>query len=65
MGAFFFFLINAHGSLAQSYLADCNFQEEVRKLAVKFGLANKDRKDSQGICFLGKVCIECFFALMY
>lgn len=27
---------------------------EVRELAQKFNLPNKDRKDSQGICFLGK-----------
>ena len=27
---------------------------EVRKLAKKYNLPNKDRKDSQGICFLGK-----------
>lgn len=30
-------------------------KEEVRKLADKFDLANKDRKDSQGLCFLGKI----------
>ncbi|MBU0577648.1 tRNA 2-thiouridine(34) synthase MnmA, partial [Patescibacteria group bacterium] len=30
-------------------------KDEVRKLAEKFDLPNKDRKDSQGICFLGKV----------
>lgn len=30
-------------------------KEEVRKLANKYNLPNKDRKDSQGICFLGKL----------
>ncbi|KAJ4837552.1 hypothetical protein Tsubulata_030800, partial [Turnera subulata] len=39
-------------------------KDEVRKLASTFNLPNKDRKDSQGICFLGKenilVCIEGF-----
>jgi len=30
-------------------------KKEVRKLAEKFDLPNKERKDSQGICFLGKV----------
>ncbi|XP_059665259.1 uncharacterized protein LOC132311376 [Cornus florida] len=33
----------------------CIPKHEVRKLAKKFGLPNKDRKDSQGICFLGKI----------
>lgn len=28
---------------------------KVRELAVQFNLANKDRRDSQGICFLGKI----------
>ncbi|HLP79333.1 MAG TPA: tRNA 2-thiouridine(34) synthase MnmA [Acidobacteriota bacterium] len=28
---------------------------EVRELAKKYDLPNKDRKDSQGICFLGKI----------
>ncbi len=46
--------------LTQSQLAKAMFpighfkKEEVRKLAQEFDLANKDRKDSQGICFLGK-----------
>ncbi|KAL5805103.1 hypothetical protein ACOSQ3_031903 [Xanthoceras sorbifolium] len=30
-------------------------KDEVRKLAAKFDLPNKDRKDSQRKCFLGKV----------
>ena len=30
-------------------------KKEVRELAEKFDLPNKDRKDSQGICFLGKI----------
>ncbi len=30
-------------------------KNEVRKLAHKFNLPTKDRKDSQGICFLGKI----------
>lgn len=29
-------------------------KEQVRKLAKKYNLPNQDRKDSQGICFLGK-----------
>ncbi|KHN25243.1 GTPase Der [Glycine soja] len=33
----------------------CIPKDEVRKLATKFDLPNKDRKDSQGICFLGKI----------
>lgn len=30
-------------------------KSEVRRLAYKFNLSNKNRKDSQGICFLGKL----------
>lgn len=30
-------------------------KSEVRSLAAQFNLPNKDRKDSQGICFLGKL----------
>ncbi len=30
-------------------------KSEVRELAEKYDLANKERKDSQGICFLGKL----------
>ena len=33
---------------------------EVRKIAKKIGLPNADRKDSQGICFVGKVDIKEF-----
>ncbi|MEK7059167.1 MAG: tRNA 2-thiouridine(34) synthase MnmA [Patescibacteria group bacterium] len=33
---------------------------EVRRLAAKFGLATADKKDSQGICFVGKVGIKEF-----
>ena len=31
------------------------FKKDVRKLAKKFGLPNSEKKDSQGICFLGKI----------
>lgn len=47
--------------LSQAQLARALFpighlrKEEVRELAKKFDLPNKDRKDSQGICFLGKL----------
>jgi len=30
-------------------------KNQVRELAQKYNLVNKDRKDSQGICFLGKI----------
>ncbi|NTW13525.1 MAG: tRNA 2-thiouridine(34) synthase MnmA [Candidatus Moranbacteria bacterium] len=35
-------------------------KEEVRKLAVTYALPNATRKDSQGICFLGKVPFDKF-----
>ncbi|KAL9455180.1 hypothetical protein AB3S75_010566 [Citrus x aurantiifolia] len=40
----------------------CISKEEVRKLATQFDLPNKDRKDSQGICFLGKIKFSEFVA---
>jgi tRNA-specific 2-thiouridylase len=35
-------------------------KEDVRKIAKKMGLATADKKDSQGICFVGKVGIREF-----
>ena len=35
-------------------------KSKVRKLARKFGLPNAERKDSQGICFIGKVNVGNF-----
>ncbi|OIW05731.1 hypothetical protein TanjilG_23517 [Lupinus angustifolius] len=40
----------------------CIPKDEVRRLASKFDLPNKDRKDSQGICFLGKIRFSDFVA---
>jgi len=37
-------------------------KSEVRALARKIGLPNADRKDSQGICFVGKVSMKDFLA---
>ncbi|GMH00048.1 hypothetical protein Nepgr_001887 [Nepenthes gracilis] len=37
-------------------------KDEVRKLAKKYNMPNKDRKDSQGICFLGKIKFSEFVA---
>ncbi len=35
-------------------------KEQVRQLAQKFDLPNKERKDSQGLCFLGKISFRDF-----
>jgi tRNA-specific 2-thiouridylase len=35
---------------------------EVRKLAKKFGLATADKKDSQGLCFIGKIDVKEFLS---
>ena len=35
---------------------------EVRKLAKKFGLPTSDKKDSQGLCFIGKIDFKEFLA---
>ncbi|XP_042513110.1 tRNA-specific 2-thiouridylase MnmA [Macadamia integrifolia] len=40
----------------------CISKDEVRKIAEKMDLPNKDRKDSQGICFLGKIKFSEFVA---
>ncbi|XAR57624.1 tRNA sulfurtransferase [Bertholletia excelsa] len=40
----------------------CIPKDEVRNMAKVFGLPNKDRKDSQGICFLGKIKFSEFVA---
>lgn len=37
-------------------------KSEVRKIAAKAGLPNAERKDSQGICFLGKLKMSDFLA---
>lgn len=52
--------------LSQDQLAKLLFpighlkKEEIRRLAAEFDLATKDRKDSQGICFLGKISFADF-----
>lgn len=49
------------GQISQKQLSRAFFpigkfrKDEVRGLAEKYELPNKDRKDSQGICFLGKI----------
>lgn len=35
-------------------------KSEVRELARKFGLPNAEKKDSQGICFIGKINVQQF-----
>ena len=53
-------------TLTQKQLKHCLFplgditKPEVRKLAQKFNLPNADKKDSQGICFLGRVDLKDF-----
>lgn len=53
-------------NLRQDQLARLTFpighlkKEQVRKLAKKYNLPNQNRKDSQGICFLGKVSYNKF-----
>ena len=52
--------------LLQEQLEQCLFpigdlsKAEVREEAHRFGLANADRPDSQGICFLGRVPVDDF-----
>ncbi len=35
-------------------------KQEIRKVAKKFGLANHDKKDSQGVCFVGQLDMKEF-----
>lgn len=47
--------------LSRAYFPLGNFNKhQVRELAKKFELANMDRKDSQGICFLGQIKFDEF-----
>lgn len=43
-------------------IGDIVSKSEVRKLAQKFGLPTAEKKDSQGICFVGKVGIKDFLS---
>lgn len=53
-------------TLKQKQLAKCLFpigeylKPEVRKMAKKFGLPNHDKKDSQGVCFVGSLNMKSF-----
>ncbi len=53
-------------TLKQKQLERCFFpvgdylKPEVRKLAKKFGLANHNKKDSQGVCFIGPLNMKNF-----
>ena len=53
-------------TLTQEQLRHCLFpigdykKDEVRKMAKKFGLPNWDKKDSQGICFVGPLEVREF-----
>ena len=53
-------------TLKQKQLKKCLFpigyytKPEVRKLAKKFGLPNHDKKDSQGVCFIGPLDMKGF-----
>ncbi|MDP3697738.1 MAG: tRNA 2-thiouridine(34) synthase MnmA [Candidatus Taylorbacteria bacterium] len=53
-------------TLTQKQLKHCLFpignytKPEVRKLAKKFGLPNHDKKDSQGVCFIGPLDMKDF-----
>ncbi|MEA1929406.1 MAG: tRNA 2-thiouridine(34) synthase MnmA [Patescibacteria group bacterium] len=52
--------------LTQAELEHCLFpigkykKEAVRKLARKFGLPNAEKKDSQGLCFIGQLSVKDF-----
>ena len=55
-------------TLTQKHLSKTLFpvgsleKPEVRKLAERFGLATAEKKDSQGICFIGKIDVKEFIS---
>ncbi len=55
-------------TLTQEQLKHCLFpigdylKSEVREMARKFGLPNAEKKDSQGLCFVGKVAFQDFLS---
>ena len=55
-------------TLTREQLSKCLFpigdyvKPEIRKLADKFGLPNYDKKDSQGVCFIGPLDMKSFLA---
>jgi tRNA-specific 2-thiouridylase len=58
--SYFLYRVN-ESALTRSLMPIGEFRKsEVRELARKFGLATADKKDSQGICFVGKVGIKDF-----
>ncbi len=58
--SYFLYRVN-ESALKRSLMPIGELQKtEVRKLAKQFGLATADKKDSQGICFVGKVGIKDF-----
>ncbi len=55
----YFLALVPETQLRQTLFPIGNLQKsQVRKLAQKFGLPNADRKDSQGLCFLGPISIS-------
>ena len=58
---YFLYRVNEN-ALAHSYMpiGEYKTKNEVREVAKKFGLATAEKKDSQGICFVGKVGIKDF-----
>lgn len=61
-----YFLYRVKESALQKSLmpiGDFKTKDEVRAMAKKLGLATAEKKDSQGICFVGKVGIRDFLSL--
>lgn len=58
---YFLYRVN-QGALEKTLfpLGEYKTKQEVRALATEFGLPTADKKDSQGICFVGKVGIKDF-----
>ena len=58
--SYFLYTLNQH-QLSHTLFPVGHFTKpEVRKLAKKFGLSTAEKKDSQGLCFIGKVDMKDF-----
>lgn len=60
--SYFLYRLNQSQLLQAMFPVGGYTKPEVRKMAKKFGLPNHDKRDSQGVCFIGHVDLRKFLA---